>query len=192
MPQLATDDYSTYANGGLGSSSGGIWTDLSSFSPISVVSNQLVGGSAEALAVRTTWAGSTSLQYSEIIWLAGQYGGPSILSNAFDTCYFLELTLAGSPNGQGGIIIRMPGYVAVGSFVGRTLISGHSFNLRMDTPGTLVGSDNGTDFITASDGTITTGKPGIRNYSMTMGAWAGGDFGGAPPAGTLWLWERTA
>lgn len=179
-------DAFAYSNGGLGTVSSAIWTDCSIGTAIPVVSGQLVGASSVAAAVRTSWLGSTALQYSEIAWASGQYGGPTILSDSGSAHYLLELTLAGSANGEGAAIIEEPGYVQL-AFVARTLIAGHVFRLRMETAGTLIGSDNGTDFVSvAGEFTITSGKPGVRVYSATLDSWVGGDFssgGGGPLVG---------
>lgn len=170
MPQLDSDSF-TYSNGGLAAVSGGKWTDLSIGGAIPVVSNQLSGPTSECAAVITSWSGSTTLQYSEIVWTSGSFGGPTIFSSATNTFYLLDITPGGCQ------IYKVVGgaFTSLGS--GGIPTAGHLYRLSMSVAGTLVATDNGSTIITVTGETsITSGKPGIRDWSTVLDSWAAGDF----------------
>lgn len=180
MPQLDTDAFA-YSDGGLAAVSGGKWTDLSGSAP-QVVSQQLVGNADERAAEITTWAGSTTLQYSEMVWVSGSFSGPTIFSNgAAYTFYFLDLRAASS------FLVRVvAGVFSAISGDGGASTSGHVFRISMAVALTLKAFDNGVEFLSVGpEGAITSGVPGFRNWNCTLDDWAVGDFSAGGAAGPL-------
>ena len=178
MPEWVTDTF-PYADGALETVSGGKWTKLTgSTSSVQVTTGQAGGSGNEAGQMITTWPGSTTLQYTEAVWISGQFGGPTIFCAQTYSFYLGELIAFG-----GCKLYKVIG----GAFtqIATTAtdpVSGHVYRLYMSVAGTLTLADNGTDFLTlTSETSLTTGVPGIRCWGTVLDNWAAGDFsvGGA-------------
>lgn len=168
MPQLDSDNFA-YSDGALATVSSGKWSDA--IGAVAVLSGQIHNGGNENAAFITSWPGSLIAQYSEVKFVSGAYGGPTIFNNGTGSFYIAELE-------QGNAVYLVK--VTAGSFAslanGGTTTAGHTYRIRVETIGTIVISDNGTDIITFADSTFTTGKPGLRCWSNYLDDWAAGDF----------------
>lgn len=174
MPQLDSDAF-TYSNGNLETVSGGKWTKFSGIGgSIPVTSNKVgPGGSAEALAVISSWAGSLTAQYSEVDWVSGDYSGVGIFGDGNASCYLLVIATT----------ITYIYKVVAGSFTqinpvtGPAPVSGHTYRLSMSVAGELVATDNGSTIMSvSSELSLTSGKPCMRSYNGILDNWAAGDF----------------
>jgi len=171
-PGLRDSDTFPYSDGNLTTVSSSKWTQCTIGAPgaVAVVSGQIHNGGNENAALITTWAGSTTLQYSESLYVSGDYGGPTIFNDGASTFYLCDLA-------AGAVKLYK---VVSGSFSilqsGGSVTAGHTYRIRVQTAGTIVISDNGSDIITFPDSSITSGKPGIRCWGNYLDDWVAGDF----------------
>jgi hypothetical protein len=180
--QLDSDTF-TYSDGELATVSGGKWTRCTiSANDVHVASNQIHDNSTEHATVITSWAGSLTQQWSEVLFISGNFGGPTIFNDGASTFYLAEL--------QDGVPLVLY-WVQSGSFTnianGGTTTPGHTYRIRVETPGTIIVSDNGADIITQAHSSITSGKPGLRSWANIMDNWKAGDFSLARPR---WVQRR--
>jgi hypothetical protein len=180
MPALDNDAF-TYADGVLETVSAAKFTKLSTHNSLTVSSNAVTGTGADAMAVVTSWAGSTTAQYSEAVAGALDANGIGVMifMDAVNTGYLYEIGDADSVfyKHVGGVITQLGSPATAG-------VPAHAYRCYMQTPGTLVGSDNGVDKITLPGETsIVSGKPGLFVYGGTprLDTWVAGDFNEPTP-----------
>jgi hypothetical protein len=180
MPQLDSDTFTGYSDGNLATVSAGKWTKLSGFNDLVVASEKVVGAGAfsDAAAVITSWAGSTTDQWSS--WIVGggsAFNGPTVHSDGASTFYVLEVNI----NGTQCQVTKCVG----GSFTALAQFTGQAFGgdvVYLEwVAGVLTAKINGVSIGTHSNSDIASGKPGGRLFDLgttNMDGWAGGDFGG--------------
>lgn len=177
MPQLDSDAF-TYSNGNLATVSSAKWTKDTAFADPVVTSNQLNAAfDTDAAARISSWSGSTADHYSEAVLATdgGDNGGPCVRSDGAGTFYCVG-TIAGA--------IRIF-EVTAGSFAsiaGPTGAYAEGDTIRISAVGTTITVyANGVQQAQVTDGTITTGRPGMTPFSNAgkWDNWAAGDFAAA-------------
>lgn len=178
MAQLDSDTF-TYADGALATVSSGKWTHLSFGTALNVVSERVKNTAGnEGAAVISTWAGSTTEQWSQVTvrgsGAGADFHGPTVLSDVEGTFYFLDVRV-------GGAALHIYKVVG-GSFTDLksesvVLADGDTVRLEYES-GVLTGKINGVTAITVANTDIASGKPGIRCWAQALALdnWAAGDF----------------
>ena len=177
MPQLDSDAF-TYSNGLLATASSGKWTKLSSYTDLSVVSNQAkcATGGADCIDVISSWSGGND-QYSQCVMAtAGNNGGPSVRSNTSNTLYLL---IVNSTTWRTYKIVS--GSATQLSSTSQTTVDSDTLYLEVQGD-TLISKINGTQVNSVAGGSaIASGSPGlyVSDTTVIMDNWAAGNFGRA-------------
>lgn len=174
MPQLDSDAF-TYSNGNLATVSSAKWTKLTGMTDITVATNAVRGSGADCAAQITTWSGSTTSQYAQIVMTtkAADEGALLLFGNGVSTYYYIR------GDGANGIDVYK---VVTGSFTqvhgfGGSYVNGDTVYAE-NQAGNFNIKVNGASAYTFTDTAITSGKPGVGAFSASglFDDWAAGDF----------------
>jgi hypothetical protein len=173
----ASDDFAR-ANGSLGPD----WSDISDGGL--AISSQTAVGTGAAAVSGDTWAADsfTSDQYSQITLTAtqptgGQWIGTAVRAQDSGQSAYVGIYYANSGNPELMLFLRSQGGWTElgGTYSTGDLPAGTQLELTA-VGGTLSFTENGTPRITATNGALTGGAPGIIAFGTTQAAsWAGGN-----------------
>lgn len=180
MSQIISDDFNR-ADGALGAN----WTQLTSIDGLVVSSNTAAndGGSVAAqghvIFTGASWTGGND-QYAEVSLTAGHVNmdyGPSIRGTG--ASYAALATYQASVNDNDNVALPGSMLVAIYKRTGGTTTSLASGTftisvadvIRIEAQGTTIRiKQNGTQILSASDATVTTGSPGLRTFRTAVRA----------------------
>lgn len=174
MAQLDSDVF-TYSNGNLATVSSAKWTKLSGFADLVVASNQVRGANVDCIAVITTWPGSTTDQYAQMVLstVSGDSGGPAIRCSAVDDGYIVSHI-----GGTSFRVFKVVNGVFTNIGTGGTPANGDLAYIELQGT-TLILKQNGVTRITLpSESSIASGQPGAFSFDAIglLDSWAAGDF----------------
>lgn len=172
---MASDNFNRADSASLGSP----WVDNAAQSGCRITSNTARGGGGGSFtSAYYGGAASSADQFSEatIAVLANGDNAVAVRHHTSNDQYYMVYN-----QGSGGIniFLRNGSYTNLGS-VGGTIAVGDV--IRAEISGsTITAKQNGVTLGSKSDGTLTTGQPGIVTFNNNAGwdDWSGGDLGGA-------------
>jgi hypothetical protein len=176
--QCGSTETFTYSNGALSTASAGVWTKPSGFADMQVNTNAITAAGADAYNVITTWVGSTSNQYAQVVVTTPSTdgGGPVVKGDAVNNAYVGHT--GGSPAIEEVYLVSGGGFTIKGNG-GGTVIANDVFYIEVQS-NVIIAKRNGTLSFSFSDSTIATGKPGVYGFDNAhrLDTWQGGDFSG--------------